>query len=74
MTAHKIDSKSVKSKIILPLKLSTRLLHKKKKITTSINKIRKSTIYFYRKTKINTVLVVLKIQNKSLNQHKVHRR
>lgn len=76
MTVHslttKTDSTRVKSKIILPLKPSTKLLPKNIKITTKSNKIGKFTIYFYNKIKINTVLATPNIQNRPIKRYKVH--
>ncbi len=72
MTVHKTDSKGAKSKIILPIKPSTKLLPKNKKITASLNKVRKFIRYFYNKIQINTILASLKIQNVLVNLHKVH--
>jgi len=73
MTVHKENSlTTTKSKIILPSTTYTTLLPKKKKITINIRKIGKITTYFYNKIKINTVLVSLKIQNRSTSRYKVH--
>ncbi len=68
----KTDSIRVKNKIILALKPSTKLLHTNKKISININKIRKSTTYFYNKIHINSILTLLKIQTVLANQYKVH--
>ncbi len=72
MTVHKTDSTIAKSKIILPIKPSTKLLPKNKKIIININKIRKLSIYFYNKIQINTILTSLKNQYRPTNQYKVH--
>jgi len=89
MTVHsKITKKGVESKIILPQNPSTILLpklanavsqsekfpRKKRKIIKSIEKIRKSTKHFYKKSKLYTILATLKIQNRSTNRYKVHSR
>jgi len=72
MTAHKIDSKSVKSKIILPIKPSTKVLPKNKKITISLNKMREITTHFYNKIQIKTISTSSKLQYRPTNQYKVH--
>jgi len=72
MTVHERESTRAKSKIILPQKPSTTLLQKKKKNSKSINKIKKLTTDFYKKTKCTTIKASLEIQNRSIIQYKVH--
>ena len=72
MIVHKKKSTRAKSKIILLQKPSTKLLSKKKKITKSINKTRKSTTYFYKKIELNIIMASLKIQYSLTIHHKVH--
>lgn len=72
MTVHEREETRTKSKIILPQKLSTILLPKKKKSTKSINKTKKIIINFCKKSKVNTIKGSLKIQYSLTIHHKVH--
>ncbi len=68
----KYTLKTTKSKIILPQKLSTKLLPKKKKSTKITNRTEKIRTEFYKKTKFNTIKASPKIQYSLTIYHKVH--
>ncbi len=73
MTVHrKYTPKTTKSKIILPQKLSTKLLPNKKKSTKNTNRIDKIKTNLYKKTKFNTIKASPKIQYSLTIYHKVH--
>ena len=72
MIVHKRESRREKSKIILPRKLSTRLVYKNKKTATKIKNMRKISMYSHKKSNISTVLASPKIKNIPINQDKVH--
>ncbi len=73
MTVHsKYIPKRTKSKIILPKKPSATLLPKKKKSTKIINKTDKIKTNLYKKTKLNTIKALPKIQYSLTIYHKVH--
>ena len=74
MIVHKKELKREKSKIILPKKLSTTLLPKKKKITINTTNMRKILMNFHKKNNISTILASQKIQNIQTHQDKVHSR
>jgi hypothetical protein len=73
MTVHReYIQKRTKSKIILPQKLSTKLLPKKRKNIKITNRTDKIKTNLYKEIKFNTIKASPKIQYSLTIYHKVH--